>query len=51
MKILLSGNKEIIKNYINEKATIGFIPTASELDNLKNSINIILSTILLVIAY
>ena len=33
MKILLSGNKEIIKNYINEKATIGFIPTASELDD------------------
>ena len=33
MKILLSSNKEIIKNYIIENSKIGFIPTASELDN------------------
>lgn len=32
MKILLSSNKEIIKEYIAEKSKIGFIPTASELD-------------------
>lgn len=31
MKILLSSNKEIIKEYIAQKAKIGFIPTASEL--------------------
>ena len=33
MKILLSSNKEIIKEYIAEKSKIGFIPTASELDD------------------
>lgn len=33
MEILLSSNKQIIKRYINENSTIGFIPTASELDN------------------
>lgn len=33
MKILLSSNKEIIKEYIAENSKIGFIPTASELDN------------------
>lgn len=33
MKILLSSNKEIIKEYIAEKSQIGFIPTASELDD------------------
>lgn len=33
MKILLSSNKEIIKDYIIENSKIGFIPTASELDN------------------
>ena len=33
MKILLSSNKEIIKEYIAENFTIGFIPTASELDD------------------
>ncbi len=33
MKILLSSNKEIIKGYIKENSTIGFIPTASELDD------------------
>ena len=33
MKILLSSNKEIIKEYIAENSTIGFIPTASELDD------------------
>lgn len=32
MKILLSSNKEIIKEFIKENDTIGFIPTASELD-------------------
>ena len=32
MEILLSRNKEIIKEYIEEKSKIGFIPTASELD-------------------
>ncbi len=33
MQILLSSNKEIIKKYIKENSIIGFIPTASELDN------------------
>lgn len=33
MKILLSSNKEIIKEYIKENSKIGFIPTASELDD------------------
>ena len=33
MKILLSSNKEIIKEYIKANSKIGFIPTASELDN------------------
>lgn len=33
MKILLSSNKEIIKEYIAENSKIGFIPTASELDD------------------
>lgn len=33
MKILLSSNKEIVKEYISEKSKIGFIPTASELDD------------------
>lgn len=33
MKILLSSNKEIIKEYIKENSEIGFIPTASELDD------------------
>lgn len=33
MKILLSSNKEIIREYVKENSTIGFIPTASELDN------------------
>lgn len=33
MKILLSSNKEIVKEYIVEKSKIGFIPTASELDH------------------
>ena len=33
MKILLSRNKEIIKEYIAENSKIGFIPTASELEN------------------
>ena len=33
MKILLSSNKEIIREYIKENSTIGFIPTASELDD------------------
>ncbi|MGN0993274.1 MAG: Type 1 glutamine amidotransferase-like domain-containing protein [Bacilli bacterium] len=33
MKILLSSNKEIIREYIHENSRIGFIPTASELDN------------------
>ena len=32
MEILLSRNKEIIREYIEEKSKIGFIPTASELD-------------------
>lgn len=32
MKILLSSNKKIIKDYIGENAKIGFIPTASEPD-------------------
>lgn len=32
MQILLSSNKKIIQEYLNEKAKIGFIPTASELD-------------------
>lgn len=32
MKILLSKNKEIIKQYLRENMKIGFIPTASELD-------------------
>ena len=33
MKILLSSNMEIIKKYLNKGASVGFIPTASELDN------------------
>lgn len=33
MQILLSSNKEIIKEYIKENSIIGFIPTASELDD------------------
>lgn len=33
MKILLSSNKEIIREYIKEDAKIGFIATASELDD------------------
>lgn len=33
MKILLSSNKEIIKEYMIENSKIGFIPTASELDD------------------
>lgn len=33
MLILLSSNKEIIKEYIKQNSTIGFIPTASELDD------------------
>ena len=33
MKILLSSNKEIIKQYLKSNSNIGFIPTASELDN------------------
>lgn len=32
MKILLSSNKQIIKKYLEENSKIGFIPTASELD-------------------
>lgn len=32
MKILLSKNKEIIKQYLRENVKIGFIPTASEPD-------------------
>lgn len=32
MKILLSKNKEVIKKYLKENMTIGFIPTASEPD-------------------
>ena len=33
MQILLSSNKEIIKEYIKQNSTIGVIPTASELDD------------------
>lgn len=33
MKILLSSNKEIIKEYVKENSKIGFIPTASEVDD------------------
>ena len=33
MQILLSSNKGIIKEYIKEDSIIGFIPTASELDD------------------
>lgn len=33
MKILLSSNKEIIKEYIAQNSKIGFIPTASELED------------------
>ena len=33
MQILLSSNKEIITEYIKQNSTIGFIPTASELDD------------------
>lgn len=33
MKILLSSNKQIIKRFLEENSKIGFIPTASELDN------------------
>ena len=33
MLILLSSNKKIIKKYIKENSIIGFIPTASELDD------------------
>ena len=32
MKILLSSNKKIIKDYLVKNAKVGFIPTASELD-------------------
>ena len=32
MKILLSSNKQIIKNYLKPNSKIGFIPTASEID-------------------
>lgn len=32
MKILLSSNKQVIKKYLKESSNIGFIPTASELD-------------------
>lgn len=32
MQILLSSNKQIIKQYIKENSKIGFIPTASELE-------------------
>lgn len=33
MIILLSGNKQIIKEYIHNNTKIGFIPTASEVEN------------------
>ena len=33
MQILLSSNKEVIREYIKENSIIGFIPTASELDD------------------
>lgn len=33
MKVLLSRNKEIIKEYVEKNSKIGFIPTASELDD------------------
>lgn len=33
MQILLSSNKKIIKEYVEENSKIGFIPTASELDD------------------
>lgn len=33
MKILLSKNKQIIKKYLKENSKIGFVPTASELDD------------------
>ncbi len=33
MKILLSSNKQILRKYLEENSKIGFIPTASELDN------------------
>ena len=32
MKLLLSSNKQIIKNYLKPNSKIGFIPTASEID-------------------
>ncbi len=33
MKLLLSGNMQIIKNYVKEGSVIGFIPTASEVED------------------
>ena len=33
MQILLSKNKKIIKKYLKENSKIGFVPTASELEN------------------
>lgn len=33
MKILLSSNKEIIKKYVKENSKIGFVSTASEVEN------------------
>lgn len=33
MKILLSGNMKIVKKYLKENSRVGFIPTASELDD------------------
>lgn len=33
MKILLSSNKQIIKSFLEKNSKIGFIPTASELDD------------------
>lgn len=33
MKILLSSNMQIIKNYVEKGSRVGFIPTASEVEN------------------
>ncbi len=33
MKILLSSNMQIIKEYVKKDSLIGFIPTASEVEN------------------
>lgn len=33
MKILLSSNKQILKDYLKDNSKIGFIPTASEIDD------------------